>query len=141
MSLGINLMMKLLKEAAKTLLPNGFDPEIMEMHHRRKLDAPSGTAEMLADSINEAAGGQYTYTYDRTERRQPRDPKEIGISALRGGTVVGIHDAVFAGEDEVIEIKHTAYSRAIFAKGAIAAAKFLAGHAPGLYDMSDVIGG
>ncbi len=141
MSLGINLMMKLLKEAAKTLLPNGFDPEIMEMHHRRKLDAPSGTAEMLADSINEAAGGQYIYTYDRTERRQPRDPKEIGISALRGGTVVGIHDAVFAGEDEVIEIKHTAYSRAIFAKGAIAAAKFLAGHAPGLYDMSDVIGG
>lgn len=140
MSLGINLMMKLLREASKTLCDNGFDPEVMEMHHRRKLDAPSGTALMLADSINEGIGGGYELTYDRSERREKRPVKEIGMSSLRGGTVVGVHDVFFAGEDEVIEIKHTAYSRAIFAKGALAAAKFLAGAAPGLYSMEDVIG-
>ena len=140
MSLGINLIMKLLKTAAKTLCPNGFDPEIIEEHHKRKLDAPSGTALMLADSINDAVSGKYSYTYGRSERREKRDPCEIGISSIRGGSIVGVHDVLFAGQDEVIEIKHTAYSRAIFAKGAMAAAKFLAGHAPGMYDMSDVIG-
>ncbi|MCI6173302.1 MAG: 4-hydroxy-tetrahydrodipicolinate reductase [Clostridiales bacterium] len=140
MSLGINLLMRLLKQAAETLCPNGFDPEIVEMHHNRKLDAPSGTALMLADSINAAMQGQYSYTFDRHERRAKRDPKEIGISSLRGGTVVGVHDVLFAGQDEVIEFRHTAYSRAVFAKGAVAAARFLAGRAPGLYDMSDVIG-
>ena len=140
MSLGINLLMKLLKTAAKTLCPNGFDPEIIEEHHRKKLDAPSGTALMLADSINEARGGAYSYTFGRSDRRERRDPKEIGISSIRGGSIVGVHDVLFAGQDEVIEIKHTAYSRAIFAKGALAAAKFLAGRGPGLYDMSDVIG-
>ncbi len=140
MSLGINLLLKLLKTAAKTLCPNGFDPEIIEEHHKKKLDAPSGTAIMLADSINEAAGGKYSYTYGRSDRRSQRDPAEIGISSVRGGSIVGVHDVLFAGQDEVIEIKHTAYSRAIFAKGALAAAKFLAGRGPGLYDMSDVIG-
>ena len=140
MSLGINLLMKLVRDAAKTLAPNGYDPEIIEEHHRRKLDAPSGTAIMLADSLNEGADGAYTYTYGRHERREPRNAKEIGISSIRGGTIVGVHDVLFAGQDEVIELKHTAYSRAIFAKGAFAAAKFLAGRGPGLYDMSDVIG-
>ena len=140
MSLGVNLLLKLLKEAARTLCPNGYDTEILEMHHNRKLDAPSGTALALADSINEAMDGSYHYVYDRSERREKRDPKEIGISAMRGGTVVGIHDVTFAGQDEVIEFKHTAYSRAIFAKGAVSAAKFLARKGPGLYDMADVIG-
>ncbi|MEE8826224.1 MAG: 4-hydroxy-tetrahydrodipicolinate reductase [Eubacteriales bacterium] len=139
MSLGINLLLKLLKTASQTLLPNGFDPEIVEEHHRRKLDAPSGTAVMLADSINEAGGGDYTYVYGRSDRREQRPQKEIGISSVRGGTIVGVHDVIFAGQDEVIEIKHTAYSRAIFAKGAVSAAKFLVGAKPGLYDMSDVI--
>ena len=114
--------------------------EVEEMHHRRKVDAPSGTAIALAEALNEGAGGDYTFTYDRSQRRAPRDDKEIGVSALRGGTVVGIHDVVFAGQDEVIEFKHTAYSRAIFAKGAVQAAKFLAGKEAGMYDMADVIG-
>ena len=141
MSLGINLLISLLKEATKTLRPAGYDVEIMEMHHRRKLDAPSGTALMLADAVNEAADGAYEYTFDRSGRHEARPAEEIGISALRGGTVVGVHDVFFAGTDEVIELRHTAYSRAVFAKGALQAAKFLAGRAPGLYDMSDVIGG
>jgi 4-hydroxy-tetrahydrodipicolinate reductase len=140
MSLGVNLLLKLLKQAAATLSPAGFDMEVEEMHHRRKVDAPSGTAIALAEALNEGAGGDYTFTYDRSQRRAPRDDKEIGVSALRGGTVVGIHDVVFAGQDEVIEFKHTAYSRAIFAKGAVQAAKFLAGKEAGMYDMADVIG-
>ena len=140
MSLGVNLLLKLLKEAASVLVPAGFDAEIMEMHHRRKLDAPSGTAIALADSVNEGAGGELTYVYDRSGRRQARDPKEMGITALRGGTVPGTHDVVFAGEDELIEFKHTAYSRSIFAKGALQAAKYLAGKPAGMYSMADVIG-
>ncbi len=139
MSLGVNLLVKLLKDAAKTLVPNGYEPEIIEAHHNRKLDAPSGTAVMLADSINEASDNQFHYTYGREDRREKRDPKEIGISSVRGGTIVGIHNVMFAGQDEVIEFKHTAYSRAIFAKGAVSAAKFLAGKGAGLYDMSNVI--
>ena len=122
------------------LVPAGYDAEIMEMHHRRKLDAPSGTALALADSVNEGAGGDLTYVFDRSERRQARDSKEMGITALRGGTVPGTHDVVFAGEDELIEFKHTAYSRSIFAKGALAAAKYLSGKPAGLYSMADVIG-
>lgn len=140
MSLGVNLLIKLLKQAAAVLSPNGYDAEVVEMHHRRKIDAPSGTALMLADAVNEGADGGYHYTYDRSERHEKRDPKEIGISSVRGGTIVGVHDVIFAGEDEVIEFTHTAYSRAIFAKGAIQAAKFLAGKETGMYDMSDVIG-
>ena len=139
MSLGINTLMKLISDAAKVLAPAGFDMEIVEKHHNRKLDAPSGTALSLADSLNSALDGQYHYVYDRSGRREKRDEKEIGISAVRGGTIVGEHEIIFAGTDEVIEFKHTAYSRAIFAKGAVEAAKFLAGKSAGLYDMADVI--
>ena len=140
MSLGINLLLKLVKEAARVLAAADFDIEILEKHHNRKLDAPSGTALALADSINEAMESQYHYVYDRSSRRQKRDPKEIGIQSVRGGSIVGEHNVIFAGQDEVITISHTAYSRAIFAKGAVAAAKFLAGKTSGLYDMADVIG-
>ena len=140
MSLGVNLLLKLLREASGTLTANGFDPEIIEMHHRRKIDAPSGTAIALADAVNEGSGNQYHYVYDRTTRREARGDREMGISAVRGGTIVGVHDVLFAGQDEVIEFTHTAYSRAIFGKGAVAAAKFLAGRGAGLYDMADVIG-
>ena len=110
-----------------------------EKHHNQKLDAPSGTAIALADSINEAADGQYEYVYDRSQVRKKRDKKELGISAVRGGTIVGEHEVLFAGIDEVIEFKHTAYSRTVFGKGAVEAAKFLAGKEAGKYDMSDVI--
>ena len=140
MSLGINTLLKLVQDAAKVLAAAGFDMEIVEKHHRLKLDAPSGTALALADSINEAMDNQYHYVYDRSQRREKRDDKEIGISAVRGGTIVGEHEIIFAGQDEVIEFKHTAYSKAIFGKGAVEAAKFLAGKPAGRYDMSDVIG-
>lgn len=139
MSLGINLLMKLLKEAAVKLAGDGFDVEIVEKHHNQKLDAPSGTALALADSINEAMDDRYEYIYDRSQVRQKRDKKELGISAVRGGTIVGEHEVIFAGTDEVITFKHTAYSRAVFAKGSITAAKYLKGKAVGLYDMSDVL--
>lgn len=140
MSLGINLLLKLLKEAAPILSEAGFDIEIVEKHHNQKLDAPSGTAVALADAINEAENGAYTYVYDRSQVRQKRGAKELGISAVRGGTIVGDHDVIFAGTDEVITFEHRAYSRAVFGKGAIQAAKFLAGKPAGRYDMSDVIG-
>ena len=140
MSLGINTIMKLLKEAANVFAPAGFDIEIVEKHHNQKVDAPSGTALALADSINEARNNEYDYVYDRSQVRKKRDKKELGISAVRGGTIVGEHEVIFAGVDEVIEIKHTAYSKSVFAKGAIEAAKFLAGKPSGMYDMSDVIG-
>ncbi len=139
MSLGVNMLLNLLQSAAKTLAPAGFDIEIVEKHHNRKVDAPSGTALAMADSINEALDNTYTYTYDRSQRRQARDPHEIGISAVRGGSIVGEHEVIFAGMDEVIEIKHTAYSRNIFAKGAVQAAKYMAGKPAGFYDMRDVV--
>ena len=140
MSLGINTVMKALKSISKTLAEAGFDIEIVEKHHNQKLDAPSGTALMLADTINEQLDCAYSYKYDRSNLREKRPKKEIGISAVRGGTIVGDHDIIFAGVDEVIEIKHRAYSRNIFAKGAIEAAKFLKDRPAGLYDMSDVLG-
>lgn len=139
MSLGINTIMKLLQQAVQVFAPAGYDVEIIEKHHNQKLDAPSGTAIALADSMNEVMDHQYEYIYDRSQRRQKRDAKELGISAVRGGTIVGEHEVIFAGTDEVIEIKHTAYSKAVFAKGAVEAAKFLAGKPAGLYDMSHVI--
>lgn len=139
MSLGINMLMKLVQEAVKILEPAGFDVEIVEKHHNKKVDAPSGTALALADSINEAASGEYEYVYDRSRERRARDKKELGISAVRGGTIVGEHEVIFAGTDEVVTFQHTAYSKAIFAKGSLAAAKYLAGRRPGLYDMSDVV--
>ncbi len=140
MSVGVNLMFKVLEMMSPILAQEGFDIEIVEKHHHRKLDAPSGTALALADVINEAAGGVYRYKYDRTQERQKRDSKEIGIQSVRGGTIVGDHDVIFAGTDEVITLSHSAYSRVIFGKGAIAAAKFLAGKPAGLYNMRDVIG-
>ena len=140
MSLGVNTLLKLIQDAARVLAPAGFDMEIVEKHHKLKLDAPSGTAIALADSLNEAMDNQYHYVYDPSQKREKRDDKEIGISAVRGGTIVGEHEIIFAGADEVIEFKHTAYSKAIFGKGAIEAAKFLAGKPAGKYDMSDVIG-
>ena len=139
MSMGINLLLKLLKDAAKVLAPAGYDIELVEKHHNQKLDAPSGTALALADSINDALNNEYNYVYDRSQVRQKRDAKEIGISAVRAGTIVGEHEVLFAGTDEVIEFKHTAYSRSVFGKGAVEAAKFLAGKPAGFYDMSDVI--
>lgn len=140
MSLGINTIMKLLKEATKVLAPAGYDIEIVERHHNQKVDAPSGTALALADTINEQLDNEYEYKFDRSGDRIKRPKKEIGISAVRGGTIVGDHEVIFAGIDEVIEINHHAYSKAVFGKGAVQAAKFLAGKKPGMYDMSDVIG-
>lgn len=140
MSLGINLLLKLVQEAAKTLAGAGFDIEIVEKHHNQKIDAPSGTALVLAESMNQALDHTYHYKYDRSAERIKRDKKEIGIQAVRGGSIVGEHDVIFAGTDEVVTFSHTAYSKAIFAKGAIQAAKFLAGKNPGFYSMTDVIG-
>ncbi len=139
MSLGINLLLKLLKNAAEVLAPAGFDVEVLEKHHNLKLDAPSGTALALADSVNEQLGGDYEYVFDRSVRREQRPKKEIGISAVRGGTIVGEHDVIFAGTDEVVTFSHTAYSKAVFGRGAVQAAKFLAGRPAGMYSMSDVI--
>jgi 4-hydroxy-tetrahydrodipicolinate reductase len=139
MSLGINLLLKLVAEAASLLCKEGFDPEIIEKHHNQKVDAPSGTALALADSINSVLNNEYEYKYDRHSVREKRPVKEIGISALRGGNIVGEHEVYFAGTDEVIELRHTAYSKAVFGKGAVAAAKFLAGKKPGMYNMQDVV--
>lgn len=139
MSLGVNTLMKILRVATEVLAERGFDIEIVEKHHNQKVDAPSGTALALADCINQVLNNEYDYTYDRSTTRQKRAKKEIGLSAVRGGTIVGEHEVIYAGTDEVIEIKHTAYSKAIFAKGAIDAAKFLAGKTAGMYNMADVI--
>ena len=139
MSLGINLLLKLLKRATEVLAPAGFDVEVLEKHHNLKLDAPSGTALALADSVKEELGDDYEYVFDRSSRREQRPRKEIGISAVRGGTIVGEHDVIFAGTDEVVTFSHTAYSKAVFGRGAVQAAKFLAGKPAGMYDMSDVI--
>ena len=140
MSMGINLLEKLLKEAAGLLAEAGYDIEIVEKHHKLKKDAPSGTALALGDAINEGLSEKYVYVFDRSQRSIPRPQKEIGFSAVRGGTIVGDHDVIFAGEDEVITFSHRANTKAVFGKGAVQAAKFLCGKQPGLYDMSDVIG-
>lgn len=139
MSLGINVLLELVKKAA-SVLGDSYDIEIVERHHRRKVDAPSGTALMIADAAASSCGHETEYVYERHSTRHPRDTKEIGISAVRGGTIVGEHEIIFAGHDEIMEIKHTALSREIFAQGAIAAAKFIAGvERPGLYDMSYLV--
>ena len=124
---------------ASAVLGVNYDIEIVEQHHHNKLDAPSGTALMLADAINEENDGAYHYVYDRSSVRQKRDPKEIGISSVRGGSIVGDHEVLFCGPDEVITLRHTAYSRSIFANGAVNAAVYLAKKEPGLYDMGDLI--
>lgn len=143
MSLGINTLMDLLKKAVSVLAPAGFDIEIVEKHHNQKLDAPSGTALALADAMNETmekeTDASYEYKYDRSRERQKRAKNEIGIVSVRGGNIVGEHEVIFAGMDEVITLRHTAHSKAVFAKGAVEAAKFLAGKQSGMYDMADVI--
>ena len=139
MSVGVNTLFKVLKEVSPLFAAAGFDIEIVEKHHNQKLDAPSGTAIALADSINESLNNEYEYVYDRSTRREKRPKKEIGIAAVRGGTIVGDHDVIFAGHDEVVTFSHRANSRAVFGKGAVEAAKFLAGKPAGMYDMSDVL--
>ncbi len=139
MSLGINLIADLVKKVAETL-GSDFDIEIVEKHHNMKVDAPSGTAIMLAEAIASALPYEPEYVYDRNSNYGPRGKKELGISSVRGGTIPGEHEVIFAGNQEVIEIKHTAYSREIFAVGAVRAARFMANiKAPGLYSMSDIL--
>ena len=139
MSLGVNVLLDLVKKAA-SVLGLDYDMEIVERHHHRKVDAPSGTALMIADAAASALPYEPEYVYDRHSVRQPRGPHEIGISAVRGGTIVGDHTVIFAGRDEVIELSHHAASREVFASGAVRAAKFLTGvQAPGLYDMSYLV--
>ena len=138
MSLGVNLLVELCKKASQ-ILGAGYDVEIVEKHHHNKVDAPSGTALMLADAINDVNGNRYHYVYDRQSVRAARSPDEIGISAVRGGSITGEHDVLFCGPDEVIALRHTAYSRNVFANGAVNAAVYIAKKAPGLYNMSDMI--
>lgn len=139
MSLGVNVLLALVKQAS-TALGSDYDIEIVEKHHNKKVDAPSGTALMLADAAAEVLPWQPDYVYDRHSVRKAREPREIGISSVRGGGIVGDHDVIFAGRDEVITLSHSAMSREVFASGAVRAARFLAGvEAPGLYSMTDLV--
>lgn len=138
MSLGINLISELAKKAAAVLSPD-FDIEIIEMHHNQKIDAPSGTALLLADEISSALQEEPVYEFDRHSKRMKRTKNEIGISSVRGGTIVGEHEIIFAGTDEVIKISHSAYSKKLFANGAINAAKYIVGAKSGMYSMKDIL--
>ena len=138
MSLGINLLIELAKKAAK-LLEGNFDIEIVERHHNQKIDAPSGTALAIAEAIDETLSYPAEFVYDRHSVRKKRKSTEIGISAVRGGTIVGDHEIIFAGNDEVIELNHHAASKEVFAVGAIKAAKFMCGKGAGMYAMNDLI--
>ena len=138
MSLGVNLLCSLIKKAA-AILSDDYDIEIIEKHHNQKLDAPSGTALMLANAVNGIFDDKYTYEYDRHSKRAKRQKNEIGIHSVRGGTIVGEHDVIFAGRDEVITLSHQATSKEVFATGAIKAAKFIYGKNAGLYDMNDIL--
>lgn len=137
MSLGINVLIELVKKAAE-VFSNQFDVEIVEKHHNQKLDAPSGTAIMIADAISEKLDNMQ-YVYDRHSYRKKRENNEIGIHSVRGGTIVGEHEVIFAGHDEILSVKHTAMSKEIFAVGAVNAAKFIKGKTPGMYEMSDLL--
>jgi 4-hydroxy-tetrahydrodipicolinate reductase len=137
MSLGVNLIIELAKKAASVL--NGFDIEIVEKHHNQKIDAPSGTAIMIADAVSKVLPDEPTYIYDRHSKMAKRSKNEIGIHAIRGGTIVGEHEIIFAGRDEVITISHSAASKEIFANGAVNAALYIADLEPGLYDMGDLV--
>lgn len=139
MSLGINLLANLLQKYAKLLDEAHFDIEIVEKHHNRKVDAPSGTALLLAEAVNQSLDGRLHPVYDRSQKRTRRSADELGIHAVRGGSIVGDHTVIFAGMDEVLEFSHSAYSREIFAVGALKAAKFMRGKGPGLYDMQDLM--
>lgn len=138
MSLGVNILISIVKEVAK-ILQNDFDIEIIEKHHNMKKDAPSGTALMIADAINEVLNSKKEYIYGRHTKTKERSKSELGIHAVRGGTIVGEHDVIFAGHDELITISHTAQSREIFGYGALKAAKFIAGKSPGIYNMEDLV--
>lgn len=138
MSLGINLLMELVK-TAESVLGNGFDVEIVEAHHNQKIDAPSGTALMLADAINQVRENSMKYTYDRHSQRKKRESGELGMHSVRGGTIVGEHQVIFAGQHEVITLSHSAQSKELFAVGAVNAAMFMAGRSPGLYDMGHLV--
>ena len=137
MSLGVNILLKLVKEAAKNL--NNFDIEIIEKHHNKKVDSPSGTAVMIANAVKEIRE-QSEFIYGRHGRTGKRQQNEVGIHAVRGGTIVGEHSAIFAGNDEILEINHSARSKNVFAEGAIAAAKYLVNQQPGFYNMDDMLG-
>ena len=138
MSLGVNLLIELAKKA-EAVLGDSFDVEIVEMHHNQKIDAPSGTALMIADAINQVREGSMQYVYDRHSQRKKREKKEIGLHSVRGGTIVGEHQVIFAGQSEVLTLSHSAQSKELFAAGAVNAAVFMAGKGPGLYDMSHLI--
>lgn len=138
MSIGVNLICSLAKKAA-SVLGDGFDVEIVEKHHNQKVDAPSGTAIMLAEAVNSEFGNEKYFEYDRHSKRQKRSKSEIGIHSVRGGTIVGEHDVIFAGHDEVITISHSAYSREVFAVGAVKAARFLIGKKAGIYNMNSIM--
>lgn len=139
MSVGVNALMKLVSEAAKILFERGFDIEIVEKHHNRKKDAPSGTALMLADSICNGCNEKLNYIYDRSSLDEKRNKNDLGISSVRGGGIIGEHEVIYASEDETISISHTAYSKKIFANGALRAAEFIDGKKSGIYDMKDVL--
>ena len=138
MSLGVNLLIELAKKA-EAVLGDSFDVEIVEMHHNQKIDAPSGTALMIADAINQVRDDSMQYVYDRHSQRKKREKKEIGLHSVRGGTIVGEHQVIFAGQSEVLTLSHSAQSKELFAAGAVNAAVFMAGKGPGLYDMSHLI--
>lgn len=138
MSLGVNVLIELAKKA-NAVLGKDYDIEIIEKHHHNKIDAPSGTALMIADAVNESADNEYSYVYDRSQVRKARDTNEIGIHAVRGGSIVGEHDVMFCGANEVITISHSASSREVFADGAVSAALFLANKKAGMYNMKDLI--
>lgn len=138
MSMGINLLIELARTAVE-MLGLDYDIEIIEKHHHNKVDAPSGTALMIANEINDAADNRYHYVYDRSQVRQPRQPLEMGLHAVRGGSIVGDHEVLFCGPDEVITLGHSAASREVFANGAVNAAVFLAGKPAGMYSMKDLI--
>lgn len=139
MSVGVNLIFSLVQKAALALIDSGFDIEIVEKHHNQKIDAPSGTALAIADAINEVLDDKFDYIYDRSQTREKRTKNEIGIHAVRGGNIVGEHEVIFAGKDEIIEVNHRAMSKEIFAVGAVKAAKYLAGKPAGFYTMKDVM--
>lgn len=138
MSLGVNLLVELCKKA-EAVLGTDFDVEIVEMHHNQKIDAPSGTALMLADAINEVRENEMKYTYDRHSQRKKREKSEIGLHSVRGGTIVGEHEVIFSGRHEVLKLSHSAQSKELFASGAVNAAVFMSGKPAGLYDMSDLV--
>jgi len=140
MSLGVNVLIELARQATR-VLGGEFDIEIVEKHHRNKLDAPSGTALMIANAINAEAEGRYDYVYDRSQVRQKRGDRELGISAVRGGGIVGEHEVLFCGPEEVLTLQHSAGSRGVFADGAIQAALYLAEQQPGYYTMTDLLRG